>query len=1021
MLNSMANSVKYLLRKEGVGKGQELGRQGPNLVLHDYKCSLRDCSLQAQLGLVLKAMRSPLPLSALKHLEEWERNGWITYDILEYSLDTAIPYYITGASRGAKMYWENTIKTAKSLASKESQISVDANNPFNRDGKVLSYNKQALRLYKCSKHGVWHLQVVWKAVTSRKVVKDLNIAYPWSSDSDKKHTNLDVASMVYWTCAKGSDDARKRVDQALATVPVGAYNVTVTCWLAHALGNKQWTRIVNVVREYNLCCLSTGSYKTWWKEVSIAVRRCARWIDGTTLCSAEVGSLAYLELAIGRASQTTDWAEEKDKRTKKVVNLRCALDQPEIAATNRQMNDKYLARLRDVLKTIMVTLVKARDKWPTWSEQVRTRQGWVSGGSAGGAKVVIEGETIRINKRSYFEQTSSKLMESWLDSEPIIRATGSEKFESGKSRAIYGTQPVDYAIMAYVIGTLEKKLHRIMGIDTGLHGLDEVASLTLRVKLFKAAMKRIHGTMIDYADFNYQHTLQAQSLVFEVLAERLEEIGAESDVIKAAHWCAKALLNQWVRFPGKKGYTKVTQGLFSGVRGTNFINTLLNLAYYLLACIEVEENFGLRPINVVHIHNGDDVWISNESRLWASALYGSLLANGFDFSPMKQMFDVNRGEFLRVLYDATGMAAYIARPLATMTISQLQSTVVDTPQGIATARNSQVQVLFRRGFSLEGSTILWWALVPDGLRLKLPDHSGVAIPICVARADARDGGLDLGEPGTIAVRGVRIPNLPQICIRSERLEGAIPSHMAHAWIEHMSSKIVAKFDSKKIERQLHGVNVTDSLSETDRVLALRSYERQLKVWLTKVHDVQNLIPKRTLMTPLEVDDNISTSFLYDLELLESNTTPKNMLRSPGYLAMIVNAISASPYRDLATVVSATGLDVITAARAAISLCANDHLRMGASGALSAIERSVAPAVARRIISGVRGVSPAYGAYFSSPVLSWLGNCAVNMAVVSIIGSGCHCTDDWDEKLYNWQIRVLAQAQQSPIVMSIVHF
>lgn len=51
-------------------------------------------------------------------------------------------------------------------------------------------------------------------------------------------------------------------------------------------------------------------------------------------------------------------------------------------------------------------------------------------------------------------------MSLWLaNTTPALIAEGSEKFEQGKARAIYGTDKIDYTIMSYVIGDLQKHLY----------------------------------------------------------------------------------------------------------------------------------------------------------------------------------------------------------------------------------------------------------------------------------------------------------------------------------------------------------------------------------------------------------------------------------------------------------------------------------------------------------------------------------------------------------------------------------
>ncbi|CAB4064053.1 unnamed protein product [Lepeophtheirus salmonis] len=198
--------------------------------------------------------------------------------------------------------------------------------------------------------------------------------------------------------------------------------------------------------------------------------------------------------------------------------------------------------------------------------------------------------------------------------------------------------------------------------------------------------------------------------------------------------------------------------MFSGVRSTNFTNTLLNLVYYELAKEYVADEYGLHPIDEYHLHQGDDVWISNKSRLWAATLYNVMQSMGFIFLAGKQMFDINRGEFLRSILELA-------------------------PQSKASALNSQIHLLHRRGFLQSGTEILWWALIKRALQLRLPERAVVSIPTAIAQRGFRDGGLDLGASGTYAVRSIPVRPLPAPIAFTKVLESAIPTNMTDDWLD----------------------------------------------------------------------------------------------------------------------------------------------------------------------------------------------------------------------------------------------
>lgn len=136
----------------------------------------------------------------------------------------------------------------------------------------------------------------------------------------------------------------------------------------------------------------------------------------------------------------------------------------------------------------------------------------------------------------------------FLDSEPYILGTASDKFENGKARAIYSTGIIDYTVMTYVLAPLEASWSLMPFTESNPSSLEEIHAAQRRVQL--ADQHHIYTSMGDYADFNRQHTPVAQAMVFDVIADILDQAGASScDFARASRWCRDAMKNQYVYFP----------------------------------------------------------------------------------------------------------------------------------------------------------------------------------------------------------------------------------------------------------------------------------------------------------------------------------------------------------------------------------------------------------------------------------------------------------------------------------------
>ncbi len=100
--------------------------------------------------------------------------------------------------------------------------------------------------------------------------------------------------------------------------------------------------------------------------------------------------------------------------------------------------------------------------------------------------------------------------------------------------------------------------------------------------------------MLDYDDFNSQHSLESIKLLFETVCEY---VGYDADL-------SARVINSFDQsevYVGGAKCGRLRGTLMSGHRGTTFINTILNEAYILCAYP--------RARNYYRLHVGDDVYI----------------------------------------------------------------------------------------------------------------------------------------------------------------------------------------------------------------------------------------------------------------------------------------------------------------------------------------------------------------------------------------------------------------------------
>lgn len=943
--------------------------------------------------------------------------NWMSDELFEKWMGLNTKGYQIGLNDKLLALWDERLTVVREANHKVDIVKTPSDLGNWDDGPAIKAMGYATRVCNVGKRHE-HVEIRWSKVKSRRHVKDLNSIFPWSSDADKSHTSVDVASLIYWVTRQPGEvqgKLQERLKSALDCLPVGAANVTVSAWLMAAAGLDPVEKLFALVAKDKVCGMPSAVYAKYWKCVSTALRRTSRWPDGGHATLAEVTSCSYFELPTGRSVNISDWTEERKKRTECVVNLRPPLCEAE---PNELSNGMYLQLLRVELDVIMRQLIRSSDIWPTWEVAVKTRQSWVSAGSSGGARIMVEGQNERLNKQAYFETISKEEMLTWLESEPAIRAVASEKFEMGKARAIYGTLPTDYAIMSYVIGSSERKLWRVDGVESGLSGLDEVMCVVRRAQV--AATQGTECTMIDYADFNYQHTLPAQALVFSTMADRLREVRANPDVVRACDWCAKALLNQWCTYPNIAGPVRITQGMFSGCRGTNFLNTLLNVAYMRVASNEVKRHLNIEAVHFYNIHQGDDVWISNRSRLWAASLYLTLQKSGLIFQAGKQMFDRQRGEFLRVVYTKEGAQGYPVRAIGSLIISPVQSTEVHAAQDKAAALCSQIHLLYRRGVNKIACAWIWDAVVRHALSVTLPEGAGVAIPLRIAAANSAGGGLELGPPGRMGNFAVPVPIIPKLEAHTRVMEQAVARNMTGDWIEHISNIVQQSMNVEKVADGIHQANVSGSLRNKDKQAGLRGYEKQLKAWVAK-------LPRQagSLWQPLAVHQlpgtMLSLTLQRKLDCIPQSSARKYGWEGRGAIDRVLAAIASGPFRDVNTVQQAMNMGIVEAAKYAIALCSSQRLRAEATAVVASVEMACSPEVLARILSGVGGVSRPWEAIFNPIILSWASKCAADLAIYDAAGRGIKTSMQWDAILLEKRDIVLKMLLEDGTMVKLSHF
>ncbi|KAI0988074.1 hypothetical protein GJ496_002573 [Pomphorhynchus laevis] len=234
------------------------------------------------------------------------------------------------------------------------------------------------------------------------------------------------------------------------------------------------------------CCESRASFLNKLKQCSDAVRRThTDWL-GQTLQPHSICELSYWHMYSSRQLSQSDWTKEKTERM------------TTLPLKNVILSKSYSDYLNEEIILAIFTIMNNVKQPPlSWKDFVLRRQRSVSSGSTGGIRTIIKNVSYSAGERIYFENIKTSEVLNWLNNSPILPAVASEKFEHGKSQE------------------LELKLEFLTGAQH-LNNMPQSAQRIYR-RLISTQEDSMCALMLDYSNFNIQHTLAIQSFVFDCI------------------------------------------------------------------------------------------------------------------------------------------------------------------------------------------------------------------------------------------------------------------------------------------------------------------------------------------------------------------------------------------------------------------------------------------------------------------------------------------------------------------------
>lgn len=775
------------------------------------------------------------------------------------------------------------------------------------------------RLIRHSVGGVPYWTVNVNQTPTRKILRKLFKCFPYTSEVDKRHMATNVGALVhtllsggwrglYNQCYPLGPPACKavvlnRLNFLLNLLPLGTYQILVLVAISSlAPGVPLDDPVFSYIDRHSILIQDPYHSSAALKSLSNCLRRCCLTPDGEKIDDQLVIRYAYWELAVGRSRMVSDWQEERRNRCSQTYHIHSKIDsdgymkwrKDTVAYVDREQEfyEMFREEAQNILEQVIPKKVSGEPMWDFFQR----RSEWMTSGSSAGESIILDEKTHKVNKRGWAETiTLDKYIAHIKSLPPKEETVGSEKFENGKGRSIYGTKADHYMISSYATRGFEENLQVVEGLEKGMTGAAIWGAEAKRARI--SGDSTHHLTMLDYSDFNIQHTPEAQSILYEVCADIGESRGAPTDWIWAHRWLAKSKYNMQVTFPhlpppDNQNTYHVKQGMFSGTRSTDLINTLSNLVYYRIAKKLAIKLFGEIPSDLYHVHQGDDVWISSKSPLWAAIIFLLMNQMGFVFNSKKQMFGNGRGEFLRVLSSHGSAYGYTGRALGNLFLRPIQNPVSLLPMEHLSSITNSLTTLARRGlsplmlFALHHDLTVYWG--------KFRAFPGDPVPLVLPKSlmwyPPADGGYDCPPPFFSIVP--RFCDLPQINLnlQADSIVAKLPGHMTDDWISYVSNKLGGEFSlrAKSLSMNCKAANYIDVIKAE---LSLRPFRSLKEQWRKTLKNHPNIRHFPTMIPYSDVDWYDKMGWDVNPNSFSVVNPPQKDRLPPKYLSdMIINLI-----------------------------------------------------------------------------------------------------------------------------------
>jgi len=489
------------------------------------------------------------------------------------------------------------------------------------------------------------------------------------------------------------------------------------------------------------------SYRLWtsiFKEFHSLIRL-SRFFMNTEISEMERQKLMYINLLVGKEIADANWEDEVVDRS---------VDSPRSKHLSYNANlglwteEQYWRDFCEAVDTSYTRMnVNKVVNISGFNDFYERRANWLTKGSTVFTKLDADmkiytqdmvnevGDIVgairgRHNKKSLFE-VSDVIKELGEDFEMLnVTKIVTKLDECGHAkRALFPGSLLHYIIFCYVLYFPEQQ-GQVGNVRLNAPADDSI-------EYFERKMGSIPHLLFDWVNYNSYHSQDEMALVIQRLGE---VVPGPSDYAMFCTAIAASMYHMWFVDP-EGGLHRLGQGLYSGWRGTTWINTCLNYNYIYCAEMSFMRLYGRQPFRYID-GGGDDLDAGLNRPEDGYILLAIMKKMKFKGKEIKQMLD-NKAEFFRNTISSSGAFASPTRALATFVNGKWEgSGLVPIKERIGGILD-QVSKVARRGMNRQFANSLaviclshWcrlssgssWMSVPAKVMHGHPDDNGLGVP-----------------------------------------------------------------------------------------------------------------------------------------------------------------------------------------------------------------------------------------------------------------------------------------------------